>query len=121
MATPEAILYATEVLAEIKDLSRVGRRVIVSDVGGATTDFYSALVRRPVRAVGTGSKGLVAPSLLRTVQGDLGIRLNAPSVLDSDSDWLETELGELGSFRQACEERSRVPFHHFRRRVGAKL
>lgn len=109
MATPEAVFNATALLAVTTDLNRVGDGVIVSDVGGATTDFYSALVRRPVKWTGTGNKGLTPPLILRTVQGDLGIRSNAPSVLDADRAWLEAKFGETQRLQLACEERSRVP------------
>lgn len=109
MATPEAVLNATALLAEINDSKRVGDGVIVSDVGGATTDFYSALVRRPVNRADTGNKGLIAPLIARTVQGDLGIRFNARSILDADREWLEKQFGDAPRLQQACDERSRVP------------
>jgi uncharacterized protein (TIGR01319 family) len=85
MPTPEAVLGATRVLAE-----ELGD-VVVVDVGGATTDVHSAAEHS---APGPGVRGPLLPVLpvLRSVQGDLGMRSNAPSVLAADREWL---LGEL--------------------------
>ncbi len=86
MPTPEAVLRATRLLAA--DLGDV----VVVDVGGATTDVHSATERTEPNP---GIRGPLLPLLpvLRTVQGDLGVRSNAPSALATDGDWL---LGELG-------------------------
>ena len=69
-ATPDAVLTAVELLADAGDTD-----LLVVDVGGATTDVYSAL--RP------GESGEVAGTLwrARTVEGDLGVRWSAPGVL----------------------------------------
>ncbi|BCB90605.1 glutamate mutase L [Phytohabitans suffuscus] len=71
-ATPDAVLAGVELLA-----GRTGRGLLVVDVGGATTDVYSALppgARQPAEAAGT----LVDA---RTVEGDLGVRWSAPGVV----------------------------------------
>jgi uncharacterized protein (TIGR01319 family) len=74
LPTPAAVLEAARLLAaELGDL-------VVVDVGGATTDVHS---------VGTGEpsdpsvivQGLPQPVAMRTVEGDLGLRVNAPSIL----------------------------------------
>ncbi len=72
--TPDAVLAGVEVLAEA-----VGD-VLVVDVGGATTDVYSAITpsgeqaRRRADVAGMSWQA-------RTVEGDLGMRWNAPGVV----------------------------------------
>jgi uncharacterized protein (TIGR01319 family) len=69
-ATPDAVLTGVELLATAGD-------VVVVDVGGATTDVYSA-----VSADAPGFEGDVAPLRhARTVEGDLGLRSGARGVL----------------------------------------
>jgi len=85
MPTPEAVLRATQLLAhEVGD-------VVVVDIGGATTDVHSAT--RSVEPT-PGIRGPLLPVLpvLRSVQGDLGLRANAPSVLETDRSWLQQTL-----------------------------
>jgi uncharacterized protein (TIGR01319 family) len=73
-ATPDAVLAGVELLAD-----RAGFGVLVVDVGGATTDVYSALV--PDAELSTGPRRDVAGTLWRsrTVEGDLGVAAGAPS------------------------------------------
>jgi uncharacterized protein (TIGR01319 family) len=75
-ATPDAVLAAVELLAD-----RTGAGVLVVDVGGATTDVYSALV--PDAELSTGPRRDVAGTLwrARTVEGDLGVGVSAPGVV----------------------------------------
>jgi uncharacterized protein (TIGR01319 family) len=75
-ATPDAVLAAVELLAD-----RTGAGVLVVDVGGATTDVYSALV--PDAELSSGPRRDVAGTLwrARTVEGDLGVGVSAPGVL----------------------------------------
>jgi uncharacterized protein (TIGR01319 family) len=71
-ATPDAVLAGVELLAD-----RTGRGLLVVDVGGATTDVYSALppgADQPAEAAGTLARA-------RTVEGDLGVRWSAPGVV----------------------------------------
>ncbi|MCE6999325.1 glutamate mutase L [Saccharothrix sp. S26] len=70
--TPDAVLRGVSRLA-MQD--REGA-VLVVDVGGATTDVYSAVstVEGPERAV-------ALPPDRRTVEGDLGLRWSAPGVV----------------------------------------
>jgi uncharacterized protein (TIGR01319 family) len=74
-ATPDAVLAAVEVLADVS-----GAGVLVVDVGGATTDVYSALV--PDAEAQSGPRRDVAGTLwrARTVEGDLGVGVGAPGV-----------------------------------------
>ncbi|GAA4603323.1 uncharacterized protein (TIGR01319 family) [Actinoplanes octamycinicus] len=71
-ATPDAVLAGVELLAD-----RAGAGVLVVDVGGATTDVYSALV--PDAEAETGPRRDVAGTLWRsrTVEGDLGVAVGA--------------------------------------------
>src|SRR5262249_50155100 len=75
-ATPDVVLTAVELLADA-----TGRDLLVIDVGGATTDVYSAL--RPDADEGSGPGRAVAGVLWRsrTVEGDLGVRWSAPGVV----------------------------------------
>ncbi|GAA3454306.1 glutamate mutase L [Dactylosporangium matsuzakiense] len=73
-ATPDAVLSGVEVLARA-----VGGDLLVVDVGGATTDVYSALQPReqaPDAVAGTLWQA-------RTVEGDLGVRWNVDGVHDA--------------------------------------
>jgi uncharacterized protein (TIGR01319 family) len=80
-ATPDAVLAGVELLAD-----RTGSGVLVVDVGGATTDVYSALV--PDAEVATGPRREVAGTLwrARTVEGDLGVGVSAPGVVAASRD-----------------------------------
>ena len=71
-ATPDAVLAGVELLAD-----RTGAGVLVVDVGGATTDVYSALV--PDAESESGPRRDVAGTLwrARTVEGDLGVAVSA--------------------------------------------
>jgi uncharacterized protein (TIGR01319 family) len=74
-ATPDIVLTAVELLADV-----VGGDVLVVDVGGATTDVYSVLEPSDDTphddVAGTLWHG-------RTVEGDLGVRWNAPAIVDA--------------------------------------
>jgi uncharacterized protein (TIGR01319 family) len=75
-ATPDAVLAGVGLLAD-----RTGAGVLVVDVGGATTDVYSALV--PDAEAETGPRRDVAGTLWRsrTVEGDLGVAAGAPGTV----------------------------------------
>ncbi|GAA2484337.1 glutamate mutase L [Winogradskya humida] len=75
-ATPDAVLAGVSVLADT-----LGAGVLVVDVGGATTDVYSALI--PDAELSTGPQRDVAGTLWRsrTVEGDLGVGVGAPGVV----------------------------------------
>jgi uncharacterized protein (TIGR01319 family) len=77
-ATPDAVLAAVELLAD----SGQGDLLVI-DVGGATTDVYSATT--PGDEPGTGPQDEVAGWLARarTVEGDLGVRWNAPGIVEA--------------------------------------
>ncbi|MEU8816969.1 glutamate mutase L [Actinoplanes sp. NPDC048796] len=75
-ATPDAVLAGVELLADV-----TGAGVLVVDVGGATTDVYSALL--PDAESESGPRRDVAGTLWRsrTVEGDLGVAVGAPGTL----------------------------------------
>ena len=111
MPTPEAVLRATRLLATGADGATTGDAVVI-DLGGATTDVHAAIAPRPA-SVGIRTAGLPALPLRRTVEGDLGMRWSAPGALDTDGDWLETEVRAAGQtpeqLRRACDRRQREP------------
>jgi uncharacterized protein (TIGR01319 family) len=85
MPTPTAVLEAAKVLAEgAKGVPGIGDLVLV-DVGGATTDIHSVGDGRPSRPE-VIYRGLPEPYLKRTVEGDLGLRHNAESILTAVGD-----------------------------------
>lgn len=75
--TPDAVLRGAEMLAEA-----VAGDVLVLDIGGATTDVYSVLT--PEGEDARLCKDVVAPLWhARTVEGDLGMRWNAPNIVEA--------------------------------------
>jgi uncharacterized protein (TIGR01319 family) len=99
MPTPEAVLEATGLLGD----------AVVVDVGGATTDVHSS---RTVEAAAPGIEDplLPPPPLLRTVEGDLGLRAGAAGVAAADGRWLsERTGGEEAAIRQAVSIRKERP------------
>jgi len=79
MPTPEAVLDGAELLSTGTATEPGLGDLIVLDIGGATTDVHSI-------GVGPGSprlaKGLLPePFAKRTVEGDLGLRVNAATLL----------------------------------------
>ncbi len=75
-ATPDAVLAGVELLADT-----TGAGLLVVDVGGATTDVYSAVP--PDAEVAAGPRREAAGMLwrARTVEGDLGVGVGAPGVV----------------------------------------
>jgi uncharacterized protein (TIGR01319 family) len=89
-------------LAVFELVRTIGERVpgwedfAVIDMGGATTDFYSH-----TKAFHGGDatilRGLVEPTLKRTVEGDLGLRVSAEALYRSEAAFLEARLREAGT------------------------
>lgn len=81
-ATPDVVLAGVEVLADgFGEVPGAGD-VMVVDIGGATTDVYSVLT--PEGEDATLRKEVVATLWrARTVEGDLGMRWNAPGVVEA--------------------------------------
>lgn len=80
MPTPMAVLEGARLLAAA-DGGGLGELVVV-DVGGATTDVHSIAGGAP-STPGLVPRGLPEPYAKRTVEGDLGIRINARTILDT--------------------------------------
>jgi uncharacterized protein (TIGR01319 family) len=100
--TPDLVLTAVTRLATV-----VGGDVLVVDVGGATTDVYSAIEApdgpsRSDDVSGTAWHG-------RTVEGDLGVRASAPGIVDAAQ--RERLLGEAeaGPLLAAAQRRAAEP------------
>jgi uncharacterized protein (TIGR01319 family) len=103
-ATPDAVLAGVEVLAD-----RTGAGVLVVDVGGATTDVYSALL--PDAESESGPRRDVAGTLWRsrTVEGDLGVAAGAAGTVAAATAEKVTagKLALPGSGSAATAERDR--------------
>jgi uncharacterized protein (TIGR01319 family) len=79
--TPKATLQAAALLAEgAEGESGIGSLLVV-EVGGATTNIHSVVDQSPVTPQ-TVIRGLPESRVKRTVEGDLGIRYNAPTIYD---------------------------------------
>ena len=82
MPTPMAVLNMTELLARgTPDEPGLGDAVVI-DIGGATTDVHSACSGDPSDPI-IPVAGLPEPFAKRTVEGDLGLRISAQSLLDA--------------------------------------
>lgn len=80
MPTPTAVLRAAQLLSQGTASERGLGDLVIVDIGGATTDVHSIGMGNPIQA-GVVRKGLPEPLAKRTVEGDLGIRYNARSIL----------------------------------------
>lgn len=82
MPTPAAVMDGARLLSEgTKTTTGLGNLVVV-DVGGATTDIHSISDGKPTTE-GVLQYGLPEPYAKRTVEGDLGMRHNAHSIVDA--------------------------------------
>lgn len=97
MPTPMAVLRATELLADGPPGAGGLGEVMVVDIGGATTDVHTVASGAPTVA-GAVLKGLPEPRTTRTVEGDLGLRVNAVSVLETAE-----SAGLLDGFRLGAD------------------
>lgn len=117
MPTPAAVLAGAQLLADgLGDYEEPGwGELLVVDVGGATTDVHSVAEGEPVRS-NVVYRGLPEPRLKRTVEGDLGLQISAPSLLAAlgEARVLQT-LGGNGNWnlkaltRQFSREVGRLP------------
>ncbi|HVN33709.1 MAG TPA: glutamate mutase L, partial [Casimicrobiaceae bacterium] len=82
MPTPAAVLEGARLLADgWSGASGLGPLLVV-DPGGATTDVHSIADGNPSVA-GVIPQGLPEPRVKRTVEGDLGMRHNAATIVES--------------------------------------
>lgn len=106
MPTPEAVLRATALLADgHADLEGFGE-VLTVDVGGATTDVHSAGHSGEITP-GVNGPLLPVPPVMRSVEGDLGLRSNAESVIRLDGTWITEHLTSGGGGVRALSEAGR--------------
>jgi len=98
MPTPLACLKAAKLLATgTKKEPGIGELIAI-DVGGATTDVYSIANGLPSES-GVVYKGLPEPYAKRTVEGDLGLRSSAFSLIESAG---EEEIIKKSELSNAC-------------------
>ncbi len=81
-ATPDAVLSGVELLADGAGEAPGAGDVLVVDVGGATTDVYSVVTPDPEEAA-LHREVVEVMWRERTVEGDLGVRWNAPGVVEA--------------------------------------
>jgi uncharacterized protein (TIGR01319 family) len=80
MPTPSASLEAANLLSTgTSNESGIGNLMIV-EVGGATTNIYSVFDEPPSES-NVIKKGIKEEKIKRTVEGDLGVRISAPSLI----------------------------------------
>ncbi|NLV93551.1 MAG: methylaspartate mutase, partial [Candidatus Riflebacteria bacterium] len=93
--TPAAVLKAAEMFYE------VAGDVAVVDVGGATTDVHSVTEGSLEYA-----EKLTAPEPFakRTVEGDLGVFVNAGNILDQSDDSLKQRASEIKAMPETTSE-----------------
>ncbi|SJZ77087.1 GlmL-related ornithine degradation protein [Selenihalanaerobacter shriftii] len=111
MPTPGAVMNGAKLLKEeIGDL-------IVFDVGGATTDLHSVTEgSEEIRDILTSPE----PVAKRTVEGDLGVFVNADNVVNRiGKEKLSEELGS--SIDQILEDRKPIPKDELEKEFIAKL
>lgn len=82
MPTPAAVLKAATLLAEGANEEKGLGELIVIDIGGATTDVHS-IAKGESLSSNTIFRGLPEPNAKRTVEGDLGMRVSALSLIES--------------------------------------
>ncbi len=82
MPTPTAVLNAIGLLAQGTATGPGLGEVLAVDIGGATTDVYSAATGLP-HSSELIPKGLQDPFLKRTVEGDIGMRYSIDGIVEA--------------------------------------
>jgi uncharacterized protein (TIGR01319 family) len=110
MPTPTAVLTAARLLSQGTGSEEGLGELVVVDIGGATTDIHS-IGRGDPTEPGVVQKGLPEPFVKRTVEGDLGLRYNASSILGAvGEEHLTAQLGNSDlDLEEAVDHLSRVP------------
>ncbi|WP_228387145.1 glutamate mutase L, partial [Ornithinicoccus halotolerans] len=116
--TPDAVLAGVARLAEVR-----GEDVLLVDVGGATTDVYSVLT--PEGEDATIRRDVVGTLWhARTVEGDLGMRWNAPGSWEAGvaEGLLDRDDEPLRRWVAACHaDPGRVPRDHTESALDLRL
>jgi uncharacterized protein (TIGR01319 family) len=82
MPTPAAVMEGARLLATGTRQQKGLGDLLVVDIGGATTDVHSVAEGAPARG-GVVQYGLPEPFVKRTVEGDLGMRHNAQTIVEA--------------------------------------
>jgi uncharacterized protein (TIGR01319 family) len=82
MPTPAAVMEGARLLAAGTAQQKGLGDLLVVDIGGATTDVHSIAAGTPTRD-GVVQYGLPEPLVKRTVEGDLGMRHNARTIVEA--------------------------------------
>ena len=82
MPTPAAVMAGAKLLSEGTAVQPGLGPLVVIDIGGATTDVHSIAAGEPVNE-GVVKYGLPEPHDKRTVEGDLGMRHNARTIVET--------------------------------------
>ncbi|GAA2810575.1 glutamate mutase L [Crossiella cryophila] len=140
--TPDAVLRGVAELASVLAEAESPGAVLVVDVGGATTDVYSAVSTVDELA---GRSTVELPPDRRTVEGDLGMRWSAPGVLAEATaerlvepaeaaelapkvqfragavDWVPTEAGDIAVDGRIAELAAVIAVRRHLRLVAGRL
>jgi uncharacterized protein (TIGR01319 family) len=117
MPTPMAVLKGAELLSRGTQNEKGMGELIVLDIGGATTDVHSISDGRPNKP-NIIFKGLPEPYAKRTVEGDLGLRVNARSIWEFSKQKGEARPFPLSTddmenyISHLTKETSRIPNSH---------
>jgi uncharacterized protein (TIGR01319 family) len=79
--TPYAVLMAAELLADGTKSQKGMGELMIFDIGGATTDVHS-VCDGYVSSNDVVLRGFIEPRVKRSVEGDIGVRFNAHSLVD---------------------------------------
>jgi uncharacterized protein (TIGR01319 family) len=133
LPTPMAVLKGAFLGAEGTMQEKGWGDMVVVDVGGATTDVHSIGYGQPQGPTFI-EQGLPEPFAKRTVEGDLGIRFNAGTLLDrvgvepfvekfrAAFPEFDVSGDELVAYVDAVsQETSRIPREHWQSAVDAEL
>ena len=112
MPTPTAALTAARLLSQGTGNEEGLGELVVVDIGGATSDIHS-IARGESTEPGLVKKGLPEPFVKRTVEGDLGVRHNAASILHAaGKEHFEKGMGDSDiELDEAIDRLSLFPDH----------
>jgi uncharacterized protein (TIGR01319 family) len=133
LPTPMAVLRGVRLGAVGTDREEGWGEMVVVDVGGATTDVHSIGYGYPA-GENVITQGIPEPYAKRTVEGDLGIRFNAATLLGQlgpdrfDVEWrslfpqIQVSRDEIGRYiNDISEKTARVPEEKWHRAADAVL
>lgn len=114
MPTPAAVLAAGTLLSEGSATQKGLGKLMMVDVGGATTDVYSFNENKPYP--GARLMGVSEPYAKRTVEGDMGMRESSICILREVGDkalasgaGVTAGADRAGAFRRASRRRAICP------------